>query len=67
MAEQFLTTRQAAAKWDVPLTTVQWWARSEFIPGAFKIGNTWLIPADVTPDDIKRRPPGRPPKEASDE
>ncbi|MBZ4665675.1 helix-turn-helix domain-containing protein [Mahella sp.] len=43
----YITTKEAAAKWGVTDRTVLYHCTSGRIDGAAKMGNTWLIPKDA--------------------
>ncbi len=61
MANQFLTTDDAAVRLGVARRTVQLWLRQGRIGGAFKVGRDWLIPVESL-DDFELPKRGRPPK-----
>lgn len=41
-----MTAREAAAKWNVSVRQVQMYCKQGVLKGAFKLGNSWVIPAD---------------------
>lgn len=43
----YITTKEAAAKWGVSDRRVLQYCNADRIKGAIKMGNTWLIPNDV--------------------
>lgn len=43
----YITTKEAAAKWAVSDRRVLQYCTADRIRGAIKMGNTWLIPKDV--------------------
>lgn len=43
----YLTTTEAAEKWEVVPATIRLWSRDGKIPGAVKAGRDWLIPIDA--------------------
>ena len=43
----YITTKEAAAKWNVSDRRVLLYCNADRIKGAIKMGNTWLIPNDV--------------------
>lgn len=51
----YMTTREAAKKWDISDRRVLQYCNAGRIPGAVKIGGIWLIPKNVTkPADGRR-------------
>ena len=58
----YLSTREAANKWDVTLRYVQRLLHDERIPGAKKYSGAWLIPSDAEkPADPRKSNEKRPP------
>ena len=56
MSMDYMTTKEAAAKWGVTDRMVLYHCTSGRIAGAVKMGNTWLIPKDaVKPPDKRYR------------
>ena len=52
----YMTTKEAAAKWGVTDRMALYHCTSGRIAGAVKMGNTWLIPKDaVKPPDKRYR------------
>ena len=52
---EFITIKQAAAKWDLTPRRVQMLCKEGKINGAQKWGNTWQIPSDATlPKETER-------------
>jgi hypothetical protein len=48
----YLTVKEAGAKWGITGRMVMYYCESERIPGAEKKGNLWLIPASAEkPED----------------
>lgn len=43
----YITTKEAAARWGVSDRRVLQYCTADRIKGAIKMGNTWLIPKDV--------------------
>ena len=43
----YLSSKQAAKKWGVSVQRVQLILKQGRVPGAFLIGNSWVIPADA--------------------
>ena len=41
-----MTVRDAAEKWDVSVRQVQMYCQRKVLKGAFKLGHSWVIPAD---------------------
>ena len=53
--EKMMTVQEAAAKWQIRTSQVTRYCRQNRIPGAFKQGNLWLIPANASkPDDLRK-------------
>lgn len=50
----YITTREAAAKWGITDRMVLYHCTSDRINGAVKMGNTWLIPKDAVKPADKR-------------
>ncbi len=49
---EFTTASQIAVKWNISQRRVQILCSEGRIPGVFKLGETWAIPADAKkPDD----------------
>lgn len=44
---EYISIRETAEKWGLSSRRVQVLCSSERIPGAFRIGNMWAIPADA--------------------
>ena len=42
----WMTVREAAAKWNVSVRQVQLYCKRGVLKGAFKLGHSWVIPAD---------------------
>lgn len=45
--EDYMTTKQAAEKWDVSVRQVQNYCKKEIISGVIKVGTNYLIPIDA--------------------
>ena len=43
----YLSSKQTAKKWGVSVQRVQLILKQGRVPGAFLIGNSWVIPADA--------------------
>ncbi len=43
----YITTKKAAAKWDISDRRILQYCNANRIKGAAKMGNTWLIPKDA--------------------
>ena len=52
---KFMTARQAAKLWHISQRRVQILCAEGRIPGVFKLGETWAIPADVEKPTDKRK------------
>ncbi|MCR5566688.1 MAG: helix-turn-helix domain-containing protein [Clostridiales bacterium] len=42
---EFMTVRDAASKWNVSVRQVQMYCKRGVLKGAFKLGNSWVIPS----------------------
>ncbi|MGI5899708.1 MAG: helix-turn-helix domain-containing protein [Christensenellales bacterium] len=52
----YMTTKEAAAKWNISDRRILQYCNTGRIPGAAKMGNTWLIPKDAEkPKDGRRK------------
>ncbi len=51
----YMTSSQAAKKWNVSQRRVQILCSEGRIPGVFKLGEAWAIPADTQKPEDKRR------------
>ena len=51
----YMTANQASKKWNISQRRVQILCAEGRIPGVFKLGEAWAIPADVTKPEDKRR------------
>ena len=52
----YMTTKQAAEKWQISDRRVLQYCNGGRIEGAEKMGNTWLIPKTAKkPDDARRK------------
>lgn len=55
MSVKFITASQAAEKWKISQRRVQILCAEGRIPGVFKLGEYWAIPADIQkPADARR-------------
>ena len=52
---KYITANQAAKKWKISQRRVQVLCSEGRIPGVFKLGDAWAIPADVEKPEDKRR------------
>ena len=52
---EFMTASQAAKLWHISQRRVQILCAEGRIPGVFKLGETWAIPADVEKPADKRK------------
>lgn len=52
---EYMTASQAAKKWNVSQRRVQILCSEGRIPGVFKLGEAWAIPADTQKPEDKRR------------
>ncbi len=53
---EYMTASQASKKWKISQRRVQILCADGRIPGVFKLGETWAIPADVEkPSDNRRK------------
>ena len=62
----FITVKQAAAKWGVTMRQVQFYLQANRIDGAIKPGHDWLIPMDAEKPADGRVNNRRQPKKASE-
>lgn len=59
----YFTAYKLAKKWSIPEETIVNWCQQGRIPGAFKNANLWLIPSDITMNDINNSVIGQPVRE----
>ena len=52
---EYMTASQAAKKWSISQRRVQILCVEGRIPGVFKLGEAWAIPADTQKPEDKRR------------
>ena len=52
---EYMTASQAAKKWSISQRRVQILCAEGRIPGVFKLGEAWAIPADTEKPEDKRR------------
>lgn len=52
---EYMTASQAAKKWSISQRRVQILCSEGRIPGVFKLGEAWAIPADTQKPEDKRR------------
>lgn len=52
---QFMTASQAAKLWNISQRRVQILCAEGRIPGVFKLGDAWAIPANVEKPEDKRK------------
>jgi len=52
---EYMTASQAAKKWSISQRRVQILCAEGRIPGVFKLGEVWAIPADTQKPEDKRR------------
>ena len=52
---EYMTASQAAKKWNISQRRVQILCAEGRIPGVFKLGEAWAIPADIQKPEDKRR------------
>lgn len=55
---EYMTASQAAKKWSISQRRVQILCAEGRIPGVFKLGEAWAIPADTQKPEDKRRKDG---------
>lgn len=60
--QDYLSASKTAKRLGVSDVTISTWCRQGRIPGAFKVSNMWLIPKNITIDEIDVPDMGRPPK-----
>lgn len=44
--EGYMTTKEAAEKWDVSVRQIQNYCKKQIIPNVIKVGTNYLIPKD---------------------
>ena len=47
MSENYVTTKEMSKKWGITLRRIQIMCSQGRIPGAKKVGRTWMIPEDA--------------------
>ena len=52
---EYMTASQAAKRWSISQRRVQILCAQGRIPGVFKLGEAWAIPADIQKPEDKRR------------
>lgn len=52
---EYMTASQAAKKWNISQRRVQILCSEGRIPGVFKLGEAWAIPADTQKPEDRRR------------
>lgn len=52
---EYMTASQASEKWGISQRRVQILCAEGRIPGVFKLGEAWAIPAEMTKPEDKRR------------
>ena len=52
---EYMTSSQASKKWNISQRRVQILCAEGRIPGVFKLGEAWAIPADTQKPEDKRR------------
>jgi len=57
-----ISASEAARRMNVVQQTFSRWLRDGRVPGAMKVSNMWLVPDNVTIEDIDTPQMGRPPK-----
>ncbi len=60
--QNLISASEAARRLQVAQTTFSGWIRDGRVPGAIKVANMWLVPDNLTLDDINRPRMGRPRK-----
>lgn len=58
--DNLISASEAARRLDVPQPTMSRWLREGRVPGATKVSNMWLVPNNLTLDDIDVPKMGRP-------
>ncbi|MDY5122860.1 MAG: response regulator [Treponema sp.] len=54
MEREFISIKEVAEKWNISLRQVQMYCKDNRIPGAKKIGNSWVVPAAAQrPENIR--------------
>ncbi|HFE67145.1 MAG TPA: DNA-binding protein [Chloroflexi bacterium] len=57
-----ISASEAARRLNVSQASISRWIRDGRVPGAIKVANMWLVPDNLTLDDINRPRMGRPRK-----
>ena len=52
MDQKYLSLKETAAKWGISDRRINTLCLENRIPGAFKVGNSWAIPADAEKPSI---------------
>lgn len=64
---EYITTKEASIKWNISTSRITLLANEGRIPGAYRLGKSWLIPASATkPEPRKANHSGLAKKEADD-
>lgn len=64
---EYITTKEASAKWGISTTRITILANEGRIPGAQKLGKSWLIPATATKPEVLKNNQAASQKKATDE
>lgn len=51
----YISAKQAAEKWGITVRWVQHCCKSGLIPGAGRLGNSWIIPKDALKPNTEKR------------
>ena len=44
---EYLSVKHTAERWGISIRRIQILCKENRVPGAFRVGNTWAIPADA--------------------
>ncbi len=56
---EYLSVKQISERWGISIRRIQILCKENRIPGAFRIGNTWAIPANAEKPKDERIKSGR--------
>lgn len=59
MDQKYLSLKETAAKWGISDRRINTLCLENRIPGAFKVGNSWAIPADAEKPSDERIKSGK--------
>ena len=56
---EYCSVKQTAERWGVSIRWIQVLCKGDRIPGAFRVGNAWAIPADAEKPNDERIKSGK--------